>query len=104
VPTGLTSLYAGIKIHLVPALDQLTIRGLGPELRSALEREADRRGQSLNKAVLALLAERLGLADASAPSEHDDLDELAGTWSKAEATRFEEALHTQRQVDAKLWR
>jgi hypothetical protein len=35
---------------------------------------------------------------------HDDLDELAGTWSKSEAARFDGALRAQRQVDAKLWR
>jgi hypothetical protein len=85
------------------APDQLTIRSIESSLRRALEQEASRRGQSLNKTVLALLAERLGLA-ASTATEHDDLEELAGTWSKAEATRFEEALRTQRQVDAGLWR
>ncbi len=88
----------------VPSSDQLTIRSIGPDLRAALEREAARRGQSLNRTVLSLLAERLGLAESRAQIEHDDLDELAGTWSKSDATRFDEALHTQRQVDAKLWR
>lgn len=87
----------------VPASDQLTIRSLGSRLRAALEREATRRGQSLNKTVLALLTERLGLADSAAPVEYDDLDELAGTWSKSEARRFDEALRSQRQVDPKLW-
>ncbi len=91
-------------IHRMPASDQLTIRSIGSRLRTALEQEAARRGQSLNKTVLALLAERLGLADSAAPIEHDDLDELAGTWSTSEATRFDEAIHAQRQVDAKLWR
>ena len=100
----MTSLYAGIMIHLMPTSDQLTIRSLGSRLRAALEQEAARRGQSLNKTVLALLAERLGLAESARPIEHDDLDELAGTWSKSEATRFDEALPAQRQVDAKLWR
>jgi len=88
----------------MPTSDQLTIRSLGSRLRAALDQEAARRGQSLNKTVLALLAERLGLAESATPIEHDDLDELAGTWSKSEATRFDEALHAQRQVDAKLWR
>lgn len=88
----------------MPARDQLTIRSIGPRLRTALEQEAARRRQSLNKTVLALLAERLGLADSGAPVEYEDLDELAGTWSKAEANRFDEKLHAQRQVDAKLWR
>ena len=91
-------------IHTMPSSDQLTIRSIGSRLRTALEHEAGRRGQSLNKTVLALLAERLGLADSAARIEHDDLDELAGTWSKSDATRFDEALHAQRQVDAKLWR
>lgn len=91
-------------IRSMPAPDQLTLRSIGSRLRRALEQEAARRGQSLNKTVLALLAERLGLADSGAPAEHEDLDELAGTWSKAEAHRFHEALEAQRQVDAKLWR
>ena len=88
----------------MPASDQLTIRSIGSRLRTAIEHEAARRGQSLNKTVLALLAERLGLTDSGAQIEHDDLDELAGTWSKSDANRFDEALHAQRQVDAKLWR
>lgn len=86
------------------ASSQLTLRSIHTKLRAALDREAERRGQSLNKTVLSLLAERLGLADETAPVEYDDLDELAGTWTKAEAGRFEEALHAQRQVDATLWR
>jgi len=87
----------------MPTLGQLTIRSIGARLRTALEREAARRGRSLNKTVLALLAERLGLAESAAPVAYDDLDELAGTWSKSEATRFDEELHAQRQIDPKLW-
>lgn len=88
----------------MPASDQLTLRSIRANLRKALEREAARRRQSLNKTVLALLEERLGLVDSPAPADHDDLDELAGTWSKSEASRFDEALQAQREVDAKLWR
>jgi hypothetical protein len=86
------------------APDQITLRSISVALRGALEREAEKRGQSLNKTVLALLSERLGLAEEGGPVEYDDLDELAGTWTKAEANRFEDALQVQRQVDAKLWR
>lgn len=77
---------------------------MGPRLRAALEREAERRGQSLNRTVLALLAESLGVEARSRSRERDDLDELAGTWSKAEAARFDDALKAQRPVDAELWR
>jgi hypothetical protein len=88
----------------MPTSHQLTIRSVGSRLRAALEQEAARRGQSLNKTVLTLLSERLGLEESATPAQYDDLDELAGTWSKSEANRFDEALHAQRQVDAKLWR
>jgi hypothetical protein len=101
---GLPSSNAIIMVASMPAPDQMTLRGIGPRLRAALQREAVRRGQSQNRAALALLAEALGVAAAGPAEEHDDLDELAGTWSKSEAARFDEALRAQRQVDAKLWR
>ena len=85
------------------APDQLTLRSISARLRAALAREAVRRGQSLNKTLLALLAERLGLAGEAGAVEYDDLDELAGTWTKADGARFDEALRAQRQVDARLW-
>jgi hypothetical protein len=88
----------------VPASTQLTLRSVDPRLRGALEREAARRKQSLNKTMLALLAEALGLAESAPREPYDDLDELAGTWSKAESDRFDAALAAQRQVDPKLWR
>jgi len=67
-------------------------------------REAEKPRQSLDETILALLSERLGLAEEAGPVEYDDLDELAGTWTEAEASRFEGAIRVQRQVDAKLWR
>lgn len=86
------------------ASDQITLRSAGSTLRAALEREAARRGTSLDRTILALLSERLGLSDDAISVEYEDLDELAGTWTKAEASRFEEGIEAQRQVDARLWR
>jgi len=86
------------------ASGQITLRSIGAALRAALDREAERRGASLNKTILSLLSERLGLSDDATQVEYDDLDELAGTWTKAEASRFDETLRAQRQVDSRLWR
>lgn len=84
--------------------NQITLRSISVALRAALEDEAERHGQSLDETVLALLFERLGLSDETAPVEYDDLDELAGTWTRAEAGRFEEVLRAQRQVEsAESW-
>lgn len=83
---------------------QITIRSVDPKLRAAIEREAQRRGQSLNRTVLALLGEATGTRSTREPETFDDLDDLAGTWSASEARRFEKAMGTQRQVDQKLWK
>jgi hypothetical protein len=90
----------------VPASHQLTIRDVNRQLRAALEREARRRGLSLNRTVLALLAESTGLTRLPqlAAREHHDLDELAGTWSEQQAREFDEALAEQRGIDGRLWR
>jgi hypothetical protein len=37
------------------------------------------------------------------PSHHD-LDDLAGSWSKEEASAFDKALARQRVIDPDLWR
>lgn len=86
------------------APSQITVRSIDPKLRAAIEREARRRGQSLNRTVLALLGEATGTRSTPEPETFDDLDDLAGTWSASEACRFEKAIGAQRQVDQKLWR
>ena len=90
----------------MPASSQLTLRDLGPRLRAALEREASRRGLSLNRTALALLAEATGVARGGPTGAivHHDLDAQAGTWSAQEARRFDAVLARQRTIDPKLWR
>ena len=43
-------------LHPVQAPAQITLRSIGAALRAALQREADRRGQSLDMTALALLS------------------------------------------------
>ena len=87
-------------------MTQLTIRGIDNELRAKLDDEALRRRLSLNRCVVAILAESLGVV----PKTHEedvlftDLDHLAGTWSEDEASAFDASLAEQRQVDEELWR
>jgi hypothetical protein len=35
---------------------------------------------------------------------YDDLDHLAGLWSREEAAEFDKTLKAQRKVDAELWK
>jgi hypothetical protein len=80
----------------------LTIRQVPPELSRALDEEKRRRGKSLNRTVLDLLAQALGLG--SPAPRTNGLAELAGTWSKVELEQFEKAVALTEQIDEELWR
>ncbi len=86
-------------------MKQLTVRGVKNDLHNALKSEAARRGMSVNRVVLALLREAVGLANGSQQRRvvFDDLDRLAGTWTDEEAAKFESELASQRVIDAGLW-
>lgn len=58
----------------------------------------------MNRYVLHLIKESVGLAAYSLPEqEFDDLDNLAGTWTEAEYAEFINNLDAQRQIDAEMW-
>lgn len=86
-------------------MKQLTVRGVKNDLHNALKSEATRRGISVNRVVLALLREAVGLANGNQQKRviFNDLDSLAGTWTKEEATNFEGELASQRVIDEALW-
>jgi hypothetical protein len=84
----------------------ITLRGLPPVIAGELRRLALERGLSLNRLVVALLTDRLGSGrhHAREPAEHHDLDALAGSWTREEASAFDRALASQRRIDAEVWR
>ncbi|MBK8903446.1 MAG: toxin-antitoxin system HicB family antitoxin [Anaerolineaceae bacterium] len=85
-------------------MKQLTIRGVDEKLHETLQNKANQQGLSLNRYVLHLIKESVGLAASSLPEqEFDDLDDLAGTWTEAEYTEFANNLDAQRKIDAEMW-
>ena len=84
----------------------VTLRSLPPDIADAIRKEANRKGMSLNKAVISLLANRMGVREKkkSRQSRHHDLDKLAGSWSKKEAAEFDKSLAAQRTTDLDLWK
>jgi len=83
-------------------MKHLTIRNVSPELAEALDEEKLSRGASLNRTVLDLLEQALGIGTGRRRS--NGLAALAGTWSEEEFERFEEAIAAHEQVDEELWR
>ena len=85
------------------ALKTITLRNLPPELRRRIEQEAAASGASHAQTVIRLLREATGLTGSRAPARHDDLDELAGTWSTEESDDFDRVLAEQRKIEPGLW-
>ena len=80
----------------------LTIRNIPAELAQALDKERQRRGLSLNRTVLALLRNTLGVPSAAVHS--NGLRQLAGAWSEAEHQQFEQAVAPFGEIDEAMWR
>ena len=79
----------------------ITIRNVPTELAQALDQERRRRGLSLNRTVLALLHNALGVPSVVARS--NGLRHLAGAWSDEEDHAFEQAVAPFGEVDEALW-
>jgi plasmid stability protein len=79
---------------------QYTIRDIPAAVDAAIRARAREAGQSLNAAVVDVLAEGTGVTGAS--RRRRDLGDIAGTWKADKA--LESALAAQDRVDADLWR
>ena len=79
----------------------MTIRNVSADLAAALEAEKSRRGLSLNRTVLALMQEALGVSE-GAP-RGNGLRRLAGTWTEEEFSEFERAVRPFGRIDEELW-
>jgi hypothetical protein len=80
----------------------LTVRDVPSEIGKALERERRRRGHSLNKTVIDLLGQSLGVGVER--RRQNGLRRLAATWSEEDLVRFEAAVALLERVDAEVWR
>jgi hypothetical protein len=86
------------------SMKAVTLRKLPAKLAKAIRQEANRKGTSINKAVISLLENRPTGRSKNRSAVHDDLDTLAGSWSKKEAADFDKALAAQRTIDPELWK
>ena len=89
----------------IACMTNLSIRGLDDKALATLKRRAAQEDASVNTLVVRLIEQGLGLRRAK-PSliRHDDLDALAGTWRKQDASEFEGATAPFAKVDAELWK
>lgn len=76
----------------------ISLRGLDDPTLSRIKTNARRRKISVNRLIVETLREKY----AGGPA-FDDLDILAGAWSRAEASAFEAAVAPFAEIDAATW-
>jgi hypothetical protein len=87
------------------SMKAVTLRNLPPELARIIRRKASEKRTSINRAVIGLLEEGVGIQPKRGVKPHyHDLDALAGAWSKEAGAAFEKALRRQRGIDPELWK
>lgn len=79
----------------------LNIRGIGDSLYGRIKSEAQSRGLSINKFLVASLS---GLFGEKEKLEYHDMDDLFGDLSEAEYKQVEEAIAESRVIDDELWK
>ena len=83
----------------------ITLRNLPPEVARAIREKAKKEKISLNRAVISLLEEATGHGrQARKERFHDELDALAGSWTKEEADEFDAFLREHRTIDPEMWK
>lgn len=83
----------------------ITIQDLDDATAEWINQEAERRGISVESFVLELIRKGVTVDQATSHLQtYDDLDSLAGTWSKEQEMEFSNAIADFEQVDEKMWR
>lgn len=77
----------------------ISLRGLDASTLSRIRTSARRRKLSVNRLIVETLHEHY----AKGSQRFDDLDDLPGAWSRAEADAFEAAVAPFAEIDASLW-
>jgi hypothetical protein len=82
----------------------MTLRGIDERTAVALKEKARKEGTSVNALLLRVLKESLGIEKKMRGFVYDDLDHLAGTWSKKDAAEFDRAVAVFEKVDEEMWK
>ena len=80
---------------------QITVRGITDDLQREIQSRARSHNESLNKAVIRLLMQAVGLDRPD--KKKRDLSDLAGSWGESEASEFEQNVRVFETIDEDLW-
>ncbi len=81
-------------------MQQITIRGIEPEVEQEIRKIAKDSRKSINQVIKEIIYKELKRVEAPASS----LRQLAGGWSRKEASEFEISIKSCEQIDEDMWK
>jgi hypothetical protein len=85
-------------------MNQITVRGIAPEVEKRIRRKAKSTGKSLNKVILELIGGATDPGKRGKRPAGASLAKLAGGWSENEAREFEESVRIFEDIDEAMWK
>ena len=82
----------------------ITVRRIDPGLDRVIKSRAKQNNLSVNQWVLETLKKVTGMGKGPVFKKHDDLDALAGGWSKEEARAFQKNTRIFERIDEDIWK
>ncbi len=81
-------------------MQQITIRGIDPEIEQEIRRSAKKNRKSINQVIKEIIHKEFKKPECAASS----LKQLSGGWTRAEADEFEASIKSCEQIDEKIWK
>lgn len=82
----------------------MTLRGIDDNMAKVLKEKAKKEGTSVNAILIKILKKSLGMEKKRRNITYDDLDHLAGTWTKKDYAEFQKKIADFETVDKKMWK
>lgn len=81
-------------------MQQITIRGIDPEIEQEIRRSAKENQKSINQIVKEIIHKEFKRPEPAAAS----LKELSGGWTRTEAAEFDASIKSCEQIDKEMWK
>jgi hypothetical protein len=82
----------------------ITIRGIEPDLDKTIKSKASMEKLSVNLWVIKALKQATGIGKKPIFRKYDDLDHIAGGWSRKETETFLKDIRIFEEIDEEVWK
>ena len=83
-------------------MNQITVRGIDPEIEQKIRKMARDSRQSINNILVGIIRQKFQNKKHSSPAE--TLKQLAGGWSRQDASTFLNSISSCEQIDQEMWK